>query len=59
MVLEGADGLFGGVVAMEVRRGELVVDILVDEELLESLGRLVVKLVESGADATSFDKLGM
>jgi hypothetical protein len=53
VVLEGANGAFGRIGAVKTRRDELEVDVLVEEELLESSGALVVEALELGAEASA------
>ena len=51
MVLERADGSFGGVAAMEVGRSELKIDLFRVHELLEGSGGFVVESLELWTEA--------
>ena len=57
MVFEGSDGAFGSIAAMDARWGELEVDRLVPQELLEGDGAFVVEALELGAKAGSAEAL--
>ena len=50
MILEGLDGAFGPVAAMEARWGELVFNGLGGHEITEELRSFIVKTVELGAE---------
>lgn len=52
MVLEGADGAFGGVAALHLGWGELVVNIMCCQVLTEELTDFVVEKLELGLEAT-------
>jgi hypothetical protein len=54
VILEGVDGTFSGVGAVNAGGYELEVDVLVAEELLEGRGALVVKALELGAKASVY-----
>ena len=46
MIFEGLDGAFGGVSAVNVRRGELKIDFLVGHERLEGRGGFIVEALK-------------
>ena len=56
VVLEGLDGTFSGVAAVDVGRSELVVNVFLFEVVLENGGALIVKVLEFRA-ATGADEL--
>jgi hypothetical protein len=43
VILEGADGAFGGIAAVDARRGELEVNFFFSEELFQGVGALIVE----------------
>lgn len=58
MVLERAYGAFGGVSAVDARRNQLVIDILLGQEFLEFLGAFIVKSLQARG-GSSDTQLGM
>jgi len=47
VVLEGADGTFGGIAAMDMGRDQLKVNLLGSKEVLENCGGFVVETLEA------------
>ncbi len=57
VVFEGADGPFGGVTAIDARRGELEINVLGAHELLEGEGGFVVQSLERGRRPREVNKV--
>jgi hypothetical protein len=51
IILERADGAFGGVATMQSRGHELIVDLLVGEKCFEGCGTFVVEALEVRLEA--------
>ena len=51
VILEGSDGTFGGIAAMDAGGSKLEVNVLMAEKLLQGLGTFIVKALQERLEA--------